>query len=492
MQASRLLLTIASEKEKFNISDEIDQNLSISKFQSYEQQTFAKRAIIDNYRLTLNKWSQMDADKIQKIEPGKLIQMMKYCIELVEKGYATKLEETYIFRIFKTFRNAITNNTIEITQEPQNSFFQKMLMHGYDASQLFAGNWKFQQVISPDLKNCVKKLREFKDKGVENSKKEQELILAVNYERGKLHKQMHGDCCLPVGSGLNGTLFWQSFESNTPKAAALFPGDQPGVAFLGVFKPHPKTIQDSANWCNLQQAMERAKTVVGMESYLNSKDANKRVNNEIFAYELFHIFGFQNYHIQFPTTLKVTNENDPNKRPASFGAFIPNFDLVEKHIKSDEEKRTTNLLNENRNYTEQELSFWILSKLFDYLTGNLDGHAGNAGVIMKDGYVVGTVNFDYDKAFATQRVENMHNQYAWADLKISQKIFPQCVIDSLKKILENSEEKIREFLKVARENDQQPDNFTENQENLLKYRLGVLHQIVEGKILRLSDIKKYK
>ncbi len=455
--------------------------------------SIAKRIKIDTQHAQLETFSKESVKDIKNAEAGKLIKTMKYCLELVEKENLSSEDKELIHTFFNHFIEAIKNEDTNEKHSIDNPFYQKMINHGYNPQQLFAGKWQLQRLISKELDQAMEAVEEAAKKEIEKSSKEkEELILRRNFYRGILGADLNGNRYKSAGGGVNGAVFFKHLEAGLKDKNVLLEGEESNLPFLGVFKPHPETVKATKGRLDFHQAVERAKSVVGMDAQLNSKDEDKRVHNEVFAYELFHLFGF-NQVIGFPTTIQVINKNDPRqeKRPASFCAFMPGLDPVSEHIGTPDTK--DNHLNDaKKEYTDEERHLWEMSKLFDFLTGNLDGHEGNAFVEIKNGKLTRAINFDYDKAFAVNEPNNIGNQYKWTKLAISDHPFTLQTKEALKAMLkdEHKENKIKQFLKLAHKNSE--NNFTKKQENLLRKRIGVLEKIATGKIKKLSDLKKYK
>lgn len=464
----------------------------LTKSTTAKSSALPKRVKIDTRHTTLVELSAKTVAELQTTEPGKLIRIMKYCIELSESDVVTEEDKLAITGFFAKFITAIRNEDINENHLIENIFYKKMLNHGYKPNQLFAGKWKLQQIISKDLEDAMNAIKNM-DPSLDLKAKE-ELILKRSFYRGVLAADLNGNRYKPAGGGVNGAMFFRHLESGLKIAETLLPGETSHVPFLGVFKPHPETVREFKGWFDLTQWGERIKAVAGMDANLNKTDPHNRVHNEIFAYELFHIFGFNAY-IGFPTTLKFTNKNDVEARPASFCAFIPGLDIVGAHVESVTKKGAiSNLLDQVRTYSDQELHIWQMSKIFDFLTGNMDGHEGNAFVKVEHGKVVGAVNFDYDKAFANVKTKGIGNQYKWANLEISKNDFTAATRKALKEMLKkpHGKKKITAFLTKARADGVRKENFTEAQENLLRERIEVLHKVINGEIQQLSDLQKYK
>lgn len=453
-----------------------------------------KRIIVDTRKVTLGILSGKSVSAMRQEQPGKLIQIMKYCVELSERNDLSDADAAVIKSFFKTFMEAIKNDDINETHSIENHFYKKMVTHGYKPSQLFAGKWKFQQIISEDLNKAMADVANAPSKL--SQKEKAELILRRSYYRGILAGDLNGNRYKPAGGGVNGAVFFRHLESGIKIPANLLPDETSHIPFLGVFKPHPETVKAFKGWFDATQWGERLKAVDGlggMDSRLNKSDPDKRVHNEIFAYELFHIFGFDPY-IGFPTTLKVTNKNDAEGRPASFCAFMPGLDIVGMHVKSVKGAVTNKLDSAVNTYSEEERHIWEMSKIFDFLTGNMDGHEGNAFVKFEKGKLVKAVNFDYDKAFAIEKTPGITNQYKWAGLNISKGNFTPATRAALKEMLKDpkAEEMILAFLAIARK--ENSVNFAETQEKLLRERIEVLKLIAagDGSITKLSHLKRFK
>ncbi|MBA3239527.1 MAG: hypothetical protein H0T62_14455 [Parachlamydiaceae bacterium] len=344
---------------------------------------------------------------------------------------------------------------------------------------------KLQRLISEDLDKAMKTLE---NAGDITKKEMDELVLIRDFYRGILAGDLNGNKYKGAGGGVNGAVFFKHLESGTN---ILFPGETFSRPFLGVFKPHPMTVRERKKMFDYSQWAERGKSIVGMAALLNKDDPDRRVNNEIFAYEMYHIFGFNDY-IGFPTTLKFANKNDSINRPASFCNFIPGLDAVEVHVHKVQKDKNSNLLDDPwRKYSAEELHHWQMSKLFDFLTGNLDGHEGNAFIKVEDGQLTGATNFDYDKAF-TNVYQNgkIDNQYKWANLEISKKPLTSKTKNALLEIFGEAEETILTFLKKARTDGAKC--FSENQENLLRLRIRALQKMARNKSSKLSDCKNWR
>lgn len=448
-----------------------------------------KRVFVDNRIADLNNLSKdsIQIKDLQLVSPIRLIQIMEYCVELSESSTITDKQKAMIRSFFKKFIQAIRNENNNEIMAIDNVFFQKMVDYGYKPNQIFGGKWKLQQMISPPLEDAMNSIE--KTKNTEQTihpKKMDELLLTRNFYRGILAADLNGNRYKPAGNGVNGAVFFRNLESGLKKPENLDSEESCQTPFIGVFKPHPKTISDFKGWNVWFDAAEWAeyvKSKMGMEANLNQEDPDKRVNNEILAYELFHIFGFNSY-IGFPTTLKFINKNDKVGRSASFCAFIPGLGIVGDHL---------NILdNSEKNYNQSELHIWQMSKIFDFLTGNMDGHEGNAFVKIEKDKVVGAVNFDYDKAFANHKTPKIGNQYKWANLAISKNDFTPDTRKALEEMLkdENETNKIKAFLDKAREESKK--YFSPNQEKLLRERIDILKLIAKGEIKQLSHLAQYK
>ncbi|MBA2369617.1 MAG: hypothetical protein H0V82_11420 [Candidatus Protochlamydia sp.] len=431
--------------------------------------------------LSLAKSDGISIQDFREIQPKILIQTMKYCARLAENEEPTEEKRVAIKFFFKIFIESIRNDDINENHPIQNFFYKKMLEGGYRPKQLFGGKWKLQKILSQDLETAMNQIEN--ETSPLNLKSKEELLLNINYFRGVLAGDLSGNRYKPAGGGVNGAILFRHFESGLKQPNFLLFNETTYVPFLGVFKPHPLTVREFKGWFDLTQWGERIKTVAGMDAYLNHKDPDCRLHNEIFAYELFHIFQFNAY-IHFPTTLQFKNKNDIMGRTGSFCAFIPEFDIVGKHISILDEK--------NRHYEDEELHIWQMSKIFDFLTGNMDGHEGNAFVKLDNNkHVISAVNFDYDKAFAIRLTPKIGNQYKWAQLEISKRNFTEKTKLALKNIFIESEpeSKIQMFLKKARERSDL--NFTLHQEILLRNRIEILTKIVLCEIQQLSELKKF-
>ncbi|MBA3237993.1 MAG: hypothetical protein H0T62_06535 [Parachlamydiaceae bacterium] len=97
-----------------------------------------KRIIIDTRSNLLLELSQKSAADLIKEEPGKIIHMMKYCVEITESGEITKKQEVFVKALFKNFIIAIKNNDIR-QKVPAEGFCKKMINFGYQPHALFAG-----------------------------------------------------------------------------------------------------------------------------------------------------------------------------------------------------------------------------------------------------------------------------------------------------------------------------------------------------------------
>lgn len=448
-----------------------------------------KRIIVDARKNVLSDLSQKTVAELSLVPPGKLIGIMKYCVELSESASVSEDDKNLIRNFFRTFIQAIKNDDINEKHTIENKFFKKMMNHGYKPEQLFGAKWKLQRIISCELENAMKAVKNA-DKKID-PKELEELLLTRSFYRGVLAADLNGNRYRPAGGGVNGAVFFRHLESGLKKAGALLLYETSHIPFLGVFKPHPHTVSEFKGWFDLTQMGERIKTVAGMDSHLNQDDSNKRVNNEIFAYEMFHIFGFKSY-IGFPTTLKFINKNDQKGRPASFCAFVPGLDMVNSHVKSVSKKEAlSNILDDDkRQYNQAELHIWQMSKIFDFLTGNMDGHEGNAFVKVENNKVTGAVNFDYDKAFAIEKTPQIANQYKWAKLEISKNNFTKATLTAMEELLKDGDQKIEAFLERTREENKL--NFSQDQEKLLRERVEVLRRVVKGEISQLSDLAKFK
>jgi hypothetical protein len=451
--------------------------------------SFQKRVFIDTQKITLKEYSGMSVKQIEKVEPGKLIAAMKYSADLSQNEDLSDEDKVAIQKFFSVFIQAMKNADINEKSKIENRFCKKMFDHGYKPDQLFGGKWQLQKMLSQELAEAMDAVQDYA--GDKDSKEYQELVLKRSYYRGLLAGDLNGNRYKPAGGGVNGAVFFRHLEAGSKN---LLHGEEGPIPFLGVFKPHPMTVQQSKSFFDPGQFAERCKAVVGMDSHLNHKDPHKRVHNEIFAYELFHIFKFSGS-IGFPTTLQFINKNDPQGRPASFCAFIPGLDIVASHVKSvTKEEALSNILDAKRAYGDEELHIWQMSKIFDFVTGNMDGHEGNAFVEVKKKKVVGAVNFDYDKAFATEDTPLIANQYKWGNLTISKQAITQKTRDVLSELLKepDCENKIQEFLTGARKDGEGTQNFTEDQEKLLRARIEVLRKVVSGEIKTLSDLAERK
>lgn len=425
-------------------------------------------------------YSGLSAHGLKRENPAKVMEAIRYCIQLTDKEETTDNDRANIHKFFQVFIHAIKNRNISIKEKASNSFYNKMVRARYEPKTLFSNKVHLQQIIAPDT---------IPENLADNAtpKEVAEADLRNKYWKGILAGDLNGNRYLPVGEGVNGTLFFYSLEGEK----------------LGVFKPHPKTMRDQVSIFHFGQFKERCKSVVGMAAYLNKRDRDRRVHNELFAYELFHAFGFADLGVQleFPTTQIF--QNPPiqvgNKRPASFCAFLEGVDAVKDHVEDVDGK--DNILDEDREYSEEELTIWQLSKVFDFLTGNLDGHEGNAFVrVNEQGILVGAANFDYDKAFiALNPMNPPDNQYKWAKLKISECPFTEQTIEKLKKVLVGKKGKnkvstlIQKFLLAIGENPENPGtNFVLAQQDLLLDRISVLQLVALGQIETLADLRNYR
>lgn len=484
LKSAYLMRDVANELNKFKMS------AAKGNKEKPSLKTLPTRIFIDNRKAVLTELSQKK--NLKKVPPGKLIGIMKYCVELSETDSLSDDDKAVIKTFFENFIKAIKNDDIDENHDIKRKFYKRMVNHGYKPNQLFGGKWKLQQIISKDLEEAMNAVNNA-DKNTTDPKKIDELILARSYLRGILAGDLNGNRYKPAGGGVNGAVFFRHLESGLKKPEALLPDETKHIPFLGVFKPHPETVRDDQGNLNAQQLGEFAKKFFGMDSHLNKDDPDKRVNNEIFAYEMYHIFGFNPY-IGFPATLKFKNKNDKVSRPASFCAFVPGLDLVEAHVKSVSKKHAkSNLLDDaKRKYSQSELYVWQMSKLFDFLTGNMDGHEGNAFVKVEKGRVVGAVNFDYDKAFAFEKTPKIDNQYKWASLEISKHNFTDATRKALEELFKDGKatSKIEAFLTKAREDDKL--FFSQDQEKLLRERVEILKKVAAGEIKQLSDFANLK
>lgn len=452
--------------------------------------TLPQPMVVDKPKTILSDLSQKTDAELSQVSPRKIMGVMKYCVELSERDSLSEEDKNLIKNFFKTFIQAIRNKDINEKHPIDNDFFKKMVNDGYNPNQLFAGKWRLQQIISSDLEVAMKAVKNA-DKNT-HPKKMSELILTRSFHRGILAADLNGNRNKPAGGGVNGAVFFKHLEAGIKQPYALLSDETAYLPFLGVFKPHPKTVSEFKGWFDAAQWIERVKAVAGMESHLNQNDPDKRVNNEIFAYEMFHIFGF-NSCIGFPTTLKFKNKNDKAGRPASFCAFIPGLDLVEAHVKSVNKDAKSNILNdEKKRFGQQELLLWQMSKLFDFLTGNMDGHEGNAFIKIENRKITAAVNFDYDKAFAVESTPMIGNQYKWAKLEISKHAFTKDTRKALSEMFKEGGDmlKIEAFLAKARHENRQ--NFSLDQEQLLRERVETLKKVAAGEIEKLSDFSDFK
>jgi hypothetical protein len=463
----------------------------------------AHRLVIDSRPNELKEFSNMTVAQLKEVHPGKLIRIMKYCVELSEKDNLSKEDKTTIKKFFYLYINAIKNTDINSKHGMDNLFCKKMFDHGYNPCQLFAGKWKLQRIISKELNTSMNHVDNINDPMSEKDKNE--LILKRNFDRVMLAFNLFGGQQSPAGGGVNGALFGKHLEAGTKIKEHWLPDEKSSVPFLGVFKPHPLTMQEYKGRMDLGQIGEKAKGVLGMDARLNPESENRRVENEIFAYEMFHIFGFGREYQGFPTTIGVTNCIHPIKtqRPASFCAFMPGLTIVGDHTDTyepEKEKKSNHLNDKNAKYTPDELHIWQWSKIFDFLTGNLDGHPGNAFVKIKSNKaktkytITGAVNFDYDKSqpIDIHDKKQTENQYQWANLFISKHAFTEKTKDELSKMLlnENSEKLVGEFVKFAQRNGEQC--FTDVQIKRLQERICVLKLVANGEIKKLSDLRNYR
>jgi len=434
----------------------------------------AKRVAVDTRHEMLVDYSKKSIDDLQKVEPGKLIRIMKYCVELSENESIKDSDTKLIRKFFDNFITAIYNKDINANHSIKNSFTKKMINHGYRPNLLFGGKWKLQEIISDDLKNAIIEFQKA-DRDA-NPKELAELKLAIDYYRGLLAGDLNGNRYKPAGGGVNGAVFFKHLESGSN---ALLPWETEDKPYIGVFKPHPLTVREFKGWFDARQFGERLKDIAGMASHLN-KDPDNRIHNEVFAYELFHLFGFDR-HVGFPTTMKVTNKNDKEQRPAVFCEFLTGYDLVKSHV---------SMLNDTKKrYTDVQLTNWQLSKIADFLMDNMDGHEGNA-FITED--LLRTANFDYDKAFPNERTKDIKNKFMWGKLAISERDFTKQTREIVRQMFSgpDTEKNLNAFLEFARREGK--DNFTQAQENLLLDRIGHLKGIASGEIKNLSELAALK
>jgi hypothetical protein len=464
----------------------------------------------------LTYFAKISVAQMRREDPAKIIEAMNYCVTITSNLSGSLVQQTgeEISNFFNTFIIAIKNKNISANKvPPQNRFYRKMVAKGYNPSDLFAGKWLLQGIISPHTQ-VVLSPGDLKEQAKEK--------LTRNYWRGVLAGDLNGNRYKPAGEGVNGALFFVSLESEKKGEEFLLEDEkeydnQGNVCnqppkYMGVFKPHPHTVREQQSFFNIPQLQERCKSVLGMAAFLNKADPHRRVHNELFAYELFHIFGFAqkakelNLDLQFPTTLLFENENDNyplgNRRPASFCAFLPGFSAVKDHVEAVNPNAEKNCLDEDRDYTDNELTIWQLSKIFDFLTGNLDGHEGNAFVKILNGFVEGTGNFDYDKAFIARNPKNPpDNQYKWAKLKISEQPLTERTKQALRDLLgdgngDDNDAQIKQLIGNFRSSISQHRGliFVDEQETLLRQRIGVLQRAAQGdeRIEKLSDLRNFR
>lgn len=393
--------------------------------------------------------------ELKKQTPKDVMAAISYC---KNQSNLDSLSENEI----KTIHDFFSALSISL-REP--SFFSKMKKVGYDANKLFAHQTKLQEIISPEIKLIRKEFQlaklDFLEKKASMSDEEKkvaqkhlgEIELKLNFHRGALQGSLNGNRFSPAGGGVNGALFYKSLEGEK----------------VGVFKPHPITARKSMSI--MEYLTERFKDVLGMEAHLNQKDKNKRVRNEVLAYEAFHIFGFDSKNNKLPTTLEFRDPKDNKGRFGSFCAFMDG-------VKSAEEVET---FLDKTDFSVEERHIWEMSKIFDFLVGNLDGAGHNAFVRVEDDKLVGTVNFDHDKAFAVDESYVTDNQYEWSNRNISKFDFTDETKNKLKDLFsgEKSEEKIQLFLQLARKGDDK-NLFTEQQETLLRNRIAIIQNIYEA------------
>lgn len=483
VEAKKEILIVLEKENSTVLCDQPERKKIVEVVLAEKSKRSAKKASLEEANcksiLSLAESQALTIKDLKEMEPKVLLQTMKYCVRVSENEEMKEDEKNSIQCFFALFIQAIRNEDINERHPIKNSFYKKMLEGGYRPKQLFGGKWNLQKILSQELTSTMAQIEAEIDALDPKSKKE--LLLKRDYYRGVLAGDLCGNRYKPAGGGVNGAVFFRHLESGVKQPNFLLFDETTYRPFLGVFKPHPITVRKFKGLLDLTQWKERMKSVAGMDANLNKKDPDCRVNNEIFAYELFHIFGFDAY-VGFPTTIKVTNKNDKSDRPASFCNFIPGFDVVKQHIK---------ILNEkDRQFIPQELHLWAMSKIGDYLPGNMDGHDENAFVkIDEHGRLIAVVNFDYDKAFAIQLTPWIDNQYKWVNLEISKRTFPDETKLALQAIFmhPDTEARIQTFLNKAREGGEK--NFTQDQEILLRNRIEVIKKIVTGEVQQLADIK---
>ncbi len=167
--------------------------------------------------------------------------------------------------------------------------------------------------------------------------------------------------------------------------------------------------------------------------------------------------------------------------------------MVKDHVIIANEKTKTNHLNNpDKSFDDSELLLWQMSKIFDFLTGNLDGHEGNAFVSFdKNNKLSKAVNFDYDKAFPAKEPKAITNQYKWGQLSISKNFgFTEETKHVLKDMLKKKEIVLENFKKITCKGERK--NFNKAQEKLLLSRFIILEKIITGEIKTLEDLAKTK
>ncbi len=455
--------------------------------QTEKSAKLAKRVQIDSRFDNLVIYSKKTSEDLRKIEPGKLIQAINYCAELSENKYLTYQDKEIIKKFFDSFIKAIRSEKTDKTGK----FFNEMLKHGYRADVLLGGKFNLQRIISENLDKAFLDL----ENGVFSDAKDiNEQILRTNFYRGILAGDLNGNQYKPAGGGVNGAIFFTKLEwdLDLKRTVAFTSWENHDTRFLGVFKPHPYSVWEEKGYSMLQMA-ELGKEFFGMASYLNPNDEDKRVHNEIYAYELFHAFGFNQY-IGYPTTLEFANKNDSKGRPASFCEFLPGLDVVKDHVKKSgkSEAKSNNLDEKYKKYSDEELFLWQMSKIFDFLTGNMDGHEGNAFVAFNDKHqLTKAVNFDYDKAFPAREPINVFNQYKWGSLEISKEHnFTTKTIEALQRMKNEMEPNLQKFKEKTYGTNRK--NFTDSQEKLFFEKIKILDEILSGNIKNLYDLAQTK